>query len=120
MEETIEQAAWRETMEEARANVTIESLYAIFNLPDISQVYLLFRAQMVDEKHSPSPESVETKLFEEREIPWDSIAFTTVRRTLEMFIEDRKSGHFPVRIENIDKDPLLRHRARSGYKNSEI
>ena len=46
--ETTEQAAMRETLEEAGAQISITSLYSIFSIPHISQVYMLFRGDLVE------------------------------------------------------------------------
>jgi ADP-ribose pyrophosphatase YjhB (NUDIX family) len=92
--ETTAAGATRETLEEANARVEILGLYALFNIPHISQVYILFRARLLDLDFSAGAESLETKLFEERDIPWDEIAFVTVRRTLRHYFEDRRAGEF--------------------------
>ena len=76
--ETLAQGAARETLEEANARVEIRELYAVYNLPHISQVYLLFRAKLLDLDFSPGIESLEVKLFEEHEIPWDEMAFRVI------------------------------------------
>jgi len=67
--ETLIQGATRETFEEANARVEIRKLYAIYSLPHISQVYVLFRAKLLDLDFSPGIESLEVRLFEEQEIP---------------------------------------------------
>ena len=73
--ETLIQAAARETMEEANARVEMGDLYAIYNLPHINQVYILFRAQLLDLNFKPGIESLDVKLFSVKEIPWNEIAF---------------------------------------------
>ena len=99
--ETTEQAAARETVEEAEANVTIHGLYTVFNLPHISQVYMFFLADLVDGKYGVGEESLETQLFDESEIPWKELAFPTIYRSLKLYFEDRKINQFPVRVEDI-------------------
>ena len=95
--ETIAQGALRETSEEANANVEIINLYTIFSLPHISQVYMFFRAQLTDLDFSAGEETLETRLFEEEEIPWDELAFPVITQTLTHYFEDRKNDSFPVR-----------------------
>lgn len=90
--ETTREGAVRETLEEANARVEIGPLYSLFNLPHIDQVYMLFRARLLDLEFSPGEESLEVQLFEEAEIPWELIAFQTVRETLRLYFEDRLSG----------------------------
>lgn len=94
------QGAIRETVEEAGATVLPEraSLYTLFNLPHINQVYLLFRAPLENLVFTPGEESLEVGLFREEEIPWDDIAFHVIRITLEHYFADRRSGLFPVRM----------------------
>ena len=99
--ETTEQAAARETFEEAEGEVDIEDLYMVFNLPHISQVYLFYRGQLIEGRHGAGEESLETRLFEEHEIPWDDLAFPTVYRALKHFFSDRQQGLYPVRVEDI-------------------
>lgn len=109
--ETLEQAAQREAYEEARVEVELEPLYTLFSLPHISQVYAFFRARMLAESYAPGAESLEVRLFEEAEIPWQEISFQTVYRSLQLYCADRRSGGFPFRLENIGPDP--RKMARS-------
>ena len=104
--ETTSQAAARETLEEANARVDVLGLYAMYNLPYINQVQLLFRARLLDLDFSPGVESLEVALFGENEIPWDTLAFRPIRYTLEHFFSDRRSGNFIFR--NTDLEPPAR------------
>lgn len=99
--ETTLQAALRETWEEALAEVESEGLYAIFNLPKINQVYMIFRGELNNLNFGPGTESLETELFEEHEIPWDDLAFEVMRKTLELYYHDVKKGEFPQRMLDI-------------------
>ena len=100
-EETAQEGAARETLEEANARVKVEQLYTTFNLPHISQVYLLFRAPLTDLDFSPGTESLDVALFAENEIPWDELAFPVVFETLKYYFEDKKSGVFQPRVGDI-------------------
>lgn len=102
-EETTAQAAARETWEEARARVDIDGLYTLFNLPQISQVYLLFRAHLRDADFGPGPESLEVALFDEAGIPWDELAFPVIRETLRLYFGDSRSGRYPFRSGDLLK-----------------
>ena len=84
MNESAAEGAAREALEEANARVEIEDLYTVYSIPHISQVYMMFRARLVDPNVSPGAESLEVKLVTEDEIPWDQLAFQMVRRTLEI------------------------------------
>jgi ADP-ribose pyrophosphatase YjhB (NUDIX family) len=100
-QETTTEAAIRETWEEAEAKVTIDGLYTVINVPQIDQVHMFFLATMVDDKFGAGPESLETELFNEEDIPWNDIAFPTVKRTLKLFFEDRKTMNFDVHVSDI-------------------
>lgn len=100
-EESAQQGAARETMEEANAAVSIEQLYTTFNLPHISQVYLLFRASLDNLDFSPGSESLDVALFREDQIPWDELAFPVIRETLKHYFQDRTRGVFIPRVGDI-------------------
>lgn len=103
--ESTEQAAARETMEEACATVSDLSLYGVFSIPHISQVYMMFRANLADGKFAPGEESLEVRLFNEDEIPWDELAFPVIRLTLERYFKDIRSRNFPIYVEDIIRHP---------------
>jgi ADP-ribose pyrophosphatase YjhB (NUDIX family) len=105
MGETIAEAARREAREEANVEVAIGEIFTIFNLPHISQVYFFFRAEMMSEEYSAGAETLEARLFQEAEIPWTSLSFETVHRSLELYLADRRSGGFRLRVEDIGHDP---------------
>ncbi len=100
--ETTFQGAIRETLEEANARVEIGPLYALFNIPHINQVYILFRARLLDADVRPGAETLEVKLFAEHDIPWDTIAFASVRHTLTHYYDDRRSGEFKFHMGTIE------------------
>jgi ADP-ribose pyrophosphatase YjhB (NUDIX family) len=102
--ETIEEGAARETLEEAKARVDIEQLYVTLSLPQISQVYMLFRARLVDLDFGAGPESLEVRLFSEHEIPWDELAFRTIGEALKHYYADRKTGVFPAHLGKLVHD----------------
>ncbi len=89
-EETTQQAAIRETTEEANANVELSHLLSMIDVPHISQVHMFFYAELTDLNFHSGPESLEVKLFKEDEIPWEEIAFPTVKRTLRHYLSERK------------------------------
>lgn len=90
--ETSHAAALRETMEEANARVEIINLFAVFNLPQVNQVYLMFNSRLMDLDFSAGAESQEVALLTRDEIPWGQLAFTTIRYTLEYFFEDQEDN----------------------------
>jgi ADP-ribose pyrophosphatase YjhB (NUDIX family) len=101
MNETAPEGAAREALEEANARIAVEEFYTLYSVPHISQVYVIFRARLLDLDFSPGSESLEVKLVRDAEIPWDELAFASVRRTLVHFVEDRKTGVFLPRFGEI-------------------
>jgi ADP-ribose pyrophosphatase YjhB (NUDIX family) len=99
--ETVIEGAKREAFEEARAKVEILSLYTLFDLTHINQVYLIFRARLLDHDYMPGEESVEVRLLEKEEIPWDDIAFPAIKKTLRLYFKDRPTGVFPIHMGTI-------------------
>ena len=88
--ETTADAAARETDEEAGANIRIEKLYALLNVPHVHQVHLFYLATLLDLDYAAGIESLDVALFSEQEIPWEDIAFPTVAHTLRFFFSDLK------------------------------
>ncbi len=101
--ETTPQGAARETWEEARARVSNLELYRVFDVPYISQIYMFYRCDVDDGAYGVGPESLETRLCGEEEIPWEEIAFPVVYETLREYFADAGSGHFPVRVSAIER-----------------
>jgi ADP-ribose pyrophosphatase YjhB (NUDIX family) len=102
--ETVSEGAAREAYEEARARVEIVAPYVMFNICYVDQVYLMFRARLVDGNYAPGSESLEVCLFSEADIPWDELAFTVIRETLSHYYQDRPTGSFPFHIGDIRRE----------------
>lgn len=102
--ETTAEAAARETWEEACARVEIGELFAIFNLPQINQVYMMFLAEMPEPDFAAGSESLACKLYEEGQIPWSELAFPTITHTLEFFFSDREQGRFGLHFGDIIRE----------------
>ena len=103
--ETIFAGAARETLEEASAHVEIGDLYSVISLPQISQVYMMFRARLLDLGFGPGPESLEVRLFDEDEIPWEELAFRTIGRTLRNYFLDRRNASYRPRVSTLVRKP---------------
>ena len=103
--ETTADGARRETLEEANARVEIDALFSLYNLPHINQVYMLFRGRLLDADIGPSAETLEARLYQETDIPWNEIAFVTVRRTLHQYFSDRRDGQFGFHVGTIEPIP---------------
>ncbi len=100
--ETTAAGAARETLEEANARVDNLTLYAVYNIPHIDQVYMLFRATLLDLDFHPGEETLETRLVAESDVPWDDLAFITVRNTLRHYYADRQRGEYRFHMGTIE------------------
>ena len=89
--------ATREAWEEARAEIAIEGLLAVYDIPRISQVQLIYRARLVTPAVAPGPESLEVRLFAWDEIPWPDLAFPSVGWALEHYRECLATGDCTTR-----------------------
>ena len=99
--ETAAEGALRETVEEAGAHVEMGPLFTFLNVVRVGQVHLYFRARLLDTAFAPGPETIEAQLFREDEIPWDELAFRTVRETLKRYFDDRRRGQFELHTADI-------------------
>lgn len=96
LHETTEQGALREVWEEALARAEIDALLAVYSIPEISQVHMIYRAHMTGPDFAAGPESLEVGLFAWDDIPWDDLAYPNVRWSLEYERETRgKTGFAP-------------------------
>jgi ADP-ribose pyrophosphatase YjhB (NUDIX family) len=92
--ETTAEGAARETVEEAGAQFEMHALFSLINVARVGQVHLFYRATLLSPEFAPGTETQEALLFDEADIPWDELAFRTVKETLEHFFADRRAGHF--------------------------
>jgi ADP-ribose pyrophosphatase YjhB (NUDIX family) len=100
--EALQDAAARESMEEALARVEIGSLLAIVNVIRAHQVHIMFRARLLDTDFGVGPESLEVRLYDESEIPWADMAFLSVEFALRRYLEDRRAGREALHFRDID------------------
>jgi ADP-ribose pyrophosphatase YjhB (NUDIX family) len=94
--ETLAQGAARETVEEAGAQFEMQDIFSIMNVVRVGQVHVFFRAQLTSDQFDPGHETMEARLFAEHEVPWDEIAFRTVKETLQHYFDDAKSERFQL------------------------
>ncbi|MCY7316297.1 MAG: NUDIX hydrolase [Rubrivivax sp.] len=99
--ETTAEGALRETIEEAGVAVEMQPLFSVLNVARVGQVHLFYRARLLNTTLDPGPETIEAQLFTEAEVPWDQLAFRTVRQTLQLFFDDRRRGHFGVHTVDV-------------------
>jgi len=94
--ETVAEGSAREALEETGAGMDIGDLFAVLTLINVNQVYLMYRAVLLDQDYRPTKESLEVRLFSEEEIPWDEIAFSSIKETLQLYFQDRAEGRFSL------------------------
>ena len=102
LHETTAQGAARETDEEAGAQFEMGPLFSLLNVPRVGQVHLYYRATLLSEQFNPGCETMEARLFHETEVPWDELAFRTVKETLEHYFADRQRGHFGLHLIDLE------------------
>ncbi len=100
--ETTSQGAARETDEEAGAQIVLGPLFAVLNVQRVGQVHLFYRANLLSEQLDPGFETLEARFFTEDEVPWDELAFRTVKETLVRFFADRRTGQFGMHCVDIE------------------
>ncbi|WP_279481157.1 NUDIX hydrolase [Aureimonas sp. SK2] len=101
LNETPEGGAMREAREEAGAVIAIERLLAVYSVPRISQVQLIFRARLASPDVAPGVETLELRFFDWHEIPWDDLAFPSVHWALN-HERDAEEGAPPIPFGNPD------------------
>ena len=94
LNETTAEGAARETVEEAGAQFEMGEIFTLMNVSRVGQVHIYYRARLLSDVFDPGHETIEARLFTEDQIPWDEIAFRTVRETLEHYFADRRQGRF--------------------------
>ena len=102
LNETTAQGAARETVEEAGAEFEMQSLFTMMNVVRAGQVHMFYRAKLLSTDFDPGHETMEARLFEESEIPWDEIAFRTVKETLQLYFDNRRAGVFGFHALDIE------------------
>lgn len=100
--ETAAGGALRETVEEAGALVEMGSLFSVLNVVRVGQVHLFFQARLLSEQLNPGPETQEARLFHEKDVPWDELAFRTVRETLRLHFAGQAAVGHHVHTMDID------------------
>ncbi|MGD9852304.1 MAG: NUDIX hydrolase [Nitrospirales bacterium] len=91
--ESTEEAAARETLEEACAQVSIYALLGIFSLPHVSQVYVVYRAHLQNLDFKAGLESLDVELVALPDIPWEQLAFPVIHESLNRYVQDIQAAN---------------------------
>jgi len=97
LNETTAEGALREAYEEARARIVLDGILAVYNIPRLSQVQIIYRAHLVEPDFAPGPESEAVELFGWDQVPWDALAFPSVKWALDHWREVGEAGDFAAR-----------------------
>ena len=100
-DESVGQAALRETLEEAGAAVELGAPFTLISVPRVNQVHVFYLAKLGTLDFKPGEETLEVALFEEAGVPWKDLAFRTVATTLRLWFADRARGEFGFHAEDI-------------------
>ena len=104
--ETVEEAASREIWEETGAKVELLAPYSIFSIPTINEVYIIFRAKLIDLEQQPGPETQQIKLFSPNKIPWDNIFYPAIKNILQRYIQEKDKGTFGMYMGNAQQGTI--------------
>jgi ADP-ribose pyrophosphatase YjhB (NUDIX family) len=91
--ESAEEGAVREAWEEARAKIELDRVLAVYSIKHISQIQIMFRARLLDDRIEAGPETEETRLFDWSDIP-EELAFPSVRWALDHYAATRGRDDF--------------------------
>lgn len=95
LKETTEEGAAREADEEAEVKFKTDALLALYNVVEQGQVHIYYRAKMTSPHFAPSTsESLEVKLFAWKDIPWNELAFPTVKLALQFYDRTKHLSDF--------------------------
>ncbi len=100
-DETVLEAAIRETEEETKVSAKKMSLYAVFSCPNINQVYFIFRGGAENDCASTTQESSETRYFNQQDIPWDLLSYSIMNKTIDWYFKDKQQGSYQFRMLDV-------------------
>lgn len=101
--ETLQAAAARESLEEAQASVEVGSMLAVTDVLHAGQVHVTFRARLLEERFGVGSESLQVGLYDIADIPWDELAFPSIRFALRCYLEDRQAGRERLHFQTVER-----------------
>lgn len=100
-QETTSEGALRETLEESGSIAVCKQAFSMISIPHINQVHLFYIADLKRDDFHATEESSEVALFDLDNIPWDELAFSSVSRTLTLFIKDHRNESYGFHEDTI-------------------
>jgi ADP-ribose pyrophosphatase YjhB (NUDIX family) len=101
------EGAIREAREETGADVEVEGLLCVIDVPQMSEVHLVYRGHVRSTHSAATAESDQVRLLAESEIPWGRLAFSSVEFGLKRFFHDRAQGRTHVHIADLRSEGLV-------------
>jgi ADP-ribose pyrophosphatase YjhB (NUDIX family) len=92
VDETVTEAAIRETLEETGLLVQPGELVGLYSRLEAAVVTLVFEARIVGGVAQVTPEALEVRAFAADAVPWDEVAFKTSYFALRDWVETRHPG----------------------------
>jgi ADP-ribose pyrophosphatase YjhB (NUDIX family) len=90
VDETVNQAAIRETWEETGLLVEPGEIVGLYTRLEAAVVTIAFEARIVGGTAAPTPEALEIRTFAPEDLPWPGIAFKTTTWALRDWIDRRR------------------------------
>jgi ADP-ribose pyrophosphatase YjhB (NUDIX family) len=104
IDETVRQAAIRETLEETGLDVELGAILGLYSRIPAAIVVVAYEARIVGGEPQVTHESLETRPFAADRIPWDEIAFETSVRALRDWVARVRPDLQPPDPETIHRD----------------
>ncbi len=105
--ETTEEGAKREAFEETGGRLELDSMLAVYSIPHISQVQIIYRARLLNPSEiGPRPESEEVALFLWDDIPWSDLAFSSNEWALKHAHQVMGQETYPPFSQPVDASQL--------------
>lgn len=100
--ETVAEGAAREAYEEAGIDVDIQDIIGVYEVPNVGHVMIMHRATMKSSEFKAGTESLEVAMFKWDDIPWDELAFPSIKWTLERFKQIEGQRDVPAVTKRAD------------------
>lgn len=91
--EEITTAAVREAREESGLDVRLESLVNVYSYSGAAPIIVVYAATAIGGELCSDEECLEARLFDERDLPWDELAFRSTAEALRDYLAGLRHGN---------------------------